>query len=114
LTPGRAFPELPDDYKIIEQLRQDNQLTMGYLQSFSAKAERITGFSKVVKARQAGTEATISMNGGGRNVFSAADTKIFSNRVPIQQLRWKTSCFACGDFLAENKWAFRLHATYDD
>ncbi|MEX3012635.1 amidohydrolase family protein [Acinetobacter baumannii] len=55
------------------------------------------------------------MNGAGENLtWSAGTLKTSMSHVPIYQKKWKVNSEAIVEHLAEKKWPFRIHATYDE
>ena len=54
-------------------------------------------------------------NGAGEMlVFSAADFEDFLEPRPDCRARWKQELKPVVTLLAQNRWPFRLHATYDE
>lgn len=115
---GGGFQNYPDDYKVVEQLRKDNQLTVRlaynlFPQKPKEELKDFEKWSKLVKQGQG--DDFYRMNGGGEMlVFSAADFEDFLEPRPDLAASMEDELFRVVSFLAENKWAFRLHATYDE
>jgi hypothetical protein len=115
---GGGFQNYPEDYQVIEQLHKRGDLTVriafnlftqkpkGELADF----ERWTG---MVKSRQG--DDYLRHNGAGEMlVFSAADFEDFLEPRPDLPLSMEQELKTVVTLLAQNKWPFRLHATYDE
>lgn len=115
---GGGFQNYPDDYKVIEQLHRDNQLTTRFAYNLFTQnpKEELADFqnwSKFVKPGQG--DDFYRHNGAGEMlVFSAADFEDFLEPRPDLATTMEDELFRVVRFLAEQKWAFRLHATYDE
>lgn len=115
---GGGFQNYPDDYKVVEQLHKENLLTTRFAYNlFPQKPkEELKDFQKWSKlVKQGQGDDFYRMNGGGEMlVFSAADFEDFLEPRPELPNWMEDELFRVVKFLAENKWAFRLHATYDE
>lgn len=115
---GGGFQNYPDDYKVVEQLNKDNHLTTRFAYNlFPQKPkEELKDFQKWSKlVKQGQGDDFYRHNGGGEMlVFSAADFENFLEPRPDLASSMEEELFRVVSFLAENKWAFRLHATYDE
>jgi predicted amidohydrolase YtcJ len=115
---GGGFQNYPDDYRIIEQLHKENQLTTRFAYNlFTQKPkEELRDFerwSKLVKPRHG--DDYYRHNGAGEMlVFSAADFEDFFQPRPVLPEAMEDELYRVVKLLAENNWAFRLHATYDE
>lgn len=115
---GGGFQNYPDDYKVIEQLHKENQLTTRFAYNlFTQKPkEELQDFerwSKLIKPRQG--DDFYRHNGAGEMlVFSAADFEDFLEPRPVLPETMEQELYRVVRLLAENDWAFRLHATYDE
>ena len=115
---GGGFQNYPDDYKVIEQLHRENQLTTRFAYNlFTQKPkEELQDFerwTKLVKPRQG--DDFYRHNGAGEMlVFSAADFEDFLEPRPNLPEVMEAELTSVVKLLAENNWAFRLHATYDE
>ncbi|HEX8266822.1 MAG TPA: amidohydrolase [Pyrinomonadaceae bacterium] len=115
---GGGFQNYPDDYKVIEQLHKENQLTTRFAYNlFTQKPkEELQDFqrwSKLIKPRQG--DDFYRHNGAGEMlVFSAADFEDFLEPRPNLPETMEQELYRVVRLLAENDWAFRLHATYDE
>lgn len=115
---GGGFQDYPEDYRIIEQLHKRGQLTVRIAYNlFTQKPkgeladfERWTG---MVKSRQG--DDYLRHNGAGEMlVFSAADFEDFLEPRPDLPASMEQELKTVVTLLAQNKWPFRLHATYDE
>ena len=115
---GGGFQNYPEDYRIVEQLHKRGQLTVRIAYNlFTQKPkgeladfERWTG---IVKSRQG--DEYLRHNGAGEMlVFSAADFEDFLEPRPDLPASMEQELKTVVTLLAQNKWPFRLHATYDE
>jgi predicted amidohydrolase YtcJ len=115
---GGGFQDYPEDYRIIEQLHKGGQLTVRIAYNlFTQKPkgeladfERWTG---MVKSRQG--DDYLRHNGAGEMlVFSAADFEDFLEPRPELPASMEQELKTVVTLLAQNRWPFRLHATYDE
>src|SRR5712672_853308 len=115
---GGGFQNYPEDYGIVEQLHKCGQLTVRIAYNlFTQKPkneladfERWTG---MVKSRQG--DDYLRHNGAGEMlVFSAADFEDFLEPRPDLSASMEPELKPVVTLLAQNKWPFRLHATYDE
>ena len=115
---GGGFQNYPEDYQIVEQLHQRGELTVRIAYNlFTQKPkgeladfERWTG---MVKPGQG--DHYLRHNGAGEMlVFSAADFEDFLEPRPDLPGSMEQDLKPVVTLLAQNKWPFRLHATYDE
>ena len=115
---GGGFQNYPEDYRIVEHLHKRGQLTVRIAYNlFTQKPkgeladfERWTG---MVKSRQG--DDYLRHNGAGEMlVFSAADFEDFLEPRPDLPASMDQELKTVVTLLAQNKWPFRLHATYDE
>lgn len=115
---GGGFQNYPDDYKVIEQLHRENQLTTRiaynlFTQKPKEELQDFERWTKLVKPRQG--DDFYRHNGAGEMlVFSAADFEDFLEPRPDLPETMEDELYRVVKLLAENNWAFRLHATYDE
>ena len=115
---GGGFQNYPEDYRIIEQLHADGQLTVriAYNLFTQKKGEELADFqrwSTMVKPGQG--DDLLRHNGAGEMlVFSAADFEDFREPRPDLPGTLEDELPAVVRFLAEQRWPFRIHATYDE
>lgn len=114
---GGGFQNYPDDYAIIEQLHADNQLTVriSYNLFTQKPKEELADFSGWVKQVTPGQgDDSYRHNGAGEMlVYSAADFEDFRVERPDMPANMEGDLEPVIRLLAEHKWPWRLHATYD-
>lgn len=114
---GGGFQNYPDDYAVIERLHRDGLLTLRLAYNL---------FTQNAGKEQADFEKWIGMtapyngddfyrlNGAGEMlVFSAADFEDFLEPRPDLPASMEEQLAQVVRLLAQNRWPFRLHATYD-
>ncbi|MGH2625700.1 MAG: amidohydrolase family protein, partial [Anaerolineales bacterium] len=115
---GGGFQNYPDDYKVIQQLAHQGQLTMRIAYNLFPQRpkEELADFTRwagIVKPGQG--DDFFRMNGGGEMlVFSAADFEDFLEPRPELPPAMEPELTAVVTHLARNRWPFRFHATYDE
>lgn len=115
---GGGYQNYPDDYQVIEDLHKQDALTVriGYnlfTQRPKQELDDFTNWAKIVKPGQG--DDFYRMNGAGEMlVFSAADFEDFLEPRPDLADSLETELKRVVTLLAQNRWAFRLHATYDE
>jgi len=114
---GGGFQNYPDDYRVIEHLVEQNQLTLRiaynlFTQRPKEEYDDFAGWARIVSPGQ-GTDL-YKMNGAGEMlVFSAADFEDFLEPRPDLQPVLEAELKNVIRLLVANRWPFRLHATYD-
>ncbi len=114
---GGGFQNYPDDYKVVEHLAEKEQLTLRiaynlFTQNPNHEYEDFASWAKIVSPGQ-GTDK-YKMNGAGEMlVFSAADFEKFQMPRPELATMMEADLKKVISLLVENRWPFRLHATYD-
>jgi len=114
---GGGFQNYPDDYAIIEKLHADDQLTLRisynlFTQKPKDELADFAGWAKQVKPGQG--DDTYRHNGAGEMlVYSAADFEDFRVERPEMPANMEGDLEPVIRLLAENRWPWRLHATYD-
>lgn len=115
---GGGSQNYPEDYQVVEDLHKRGELTVriGYnlfTQRPKQELEDFSGWAKLVKPGQG--DDFYRMNGAGEMlVFSAADFEDFLEPRPGLAESLETELKRVVTLLAQNRWAFRLHATYDE
>ncbi|HEY0258034.1 MAG TPA: amidohydrolase [Candidatus Methylacidiphilales bacterium] len=115
---GGGFQNYPEDYEIIQQLHQRGEMTLRiaynlFTQKPGGELEDFVRWSRMVKPDQG--DDMLRCNGAGEMlVFSAADFEDFLEPRPDLAGKLEGELEKVVRFLAENRWPFRLHATYDD
>lgn len=115
---GGGFQNYPDDYQIIEELHRNNQLTVRiaynlFTQRPKQEREDFANWAQLVNPGQG--DDLYRMNGAGEMlVFSAADFEDFLEPRPELADSLETELENVVSLLVQNRWPFRLHATYDE
>jgi predicted amidohydrolase YtcJ len=114
---GGGFQNYPDDYRIIEQLHAEGRLTLRisynlFTQKPKEELADFAGWSRQVKPGQG--DDTYRHNGAGEMlVYSAADFEDFRVARPEMPPNMEADLEPVIRLLVENRWPWRLHATYD-
>lgn len=115
---GGGFQNYPDDYQVIEELHKNNQLTLRIAYNlFTQKpGQELADFQKWSKMISPYSgDAMYRQNGAGEMlVFSAADFEDFLYPRPDLATNMEGDLKKVIRFLVENRWPFRLHATYNE
>ncbi|WP_296582253.1 amidohydrolase [Xanthobacter sp.] len=115
---GGGFQNYPEDYSIIEDLHREGNLTVRiaynlFTQKPKAELADFSGWSKTVTPGQG--DDLYRHNGAGEMlVYSAADFEDFQVARPDLPGAMEGDLEPVVRLLAENRWPFRLHATYDE
>ncbi len=115
---GGGFQNYPEDYEVIQQLQRRGELTLRIAYNLftqNPKKER-DDFARWASANHMyqGDEF-LRLNGAGEMlVYSAADFEDFRVTRPDMPGEMEDELERVVGLLARNKWAFRLHATYDE
>ena len=115
---GGGFQNYPDDYAVIEELHRRGEMTVRiaynlFTQKPKRRTRRLRELDKMTRPGEG--DDFYRMNGAGEMlVFSAADFEDFleprPDLPPVDGKRTE----GVVRHLAENRWPFRLHATYDE
>lgn len=114
---GGGFQNYPDDYAIIEKLHAEEQLTLRisynlFTQKPKDELADFAGWAKQVTPGQG--DDTYRHNGAGEMlVYSAADFEDFRVERPEMPPNMEADLEPVIRLLAQNRWPWRLHATYD-
>jgi predicted amidohydrolase YtcJ len=115
---GGGFQRYPDDYRVVEQLAEKDQLTVriAYNLFTQRPKEEYDDFAGWTNITSPGTgNDTYKLNGAGEMlVFSAADFEDFLEPRPDLQPVMEAELKKVVSLLVEKRWPFRLHATYDE
>ncbi|MCI0430250.1 MAG: amidohydrolase [Rhodospirillales bacterium] len=115
---GGGFQNYPEDYEIIEMLHADGELTLRIAYNlFTQKPKQELGdFASWVKQVRPGRgDDLYRHNGAGEMlVYSAADFEDFRVERPDMPPSMEGDLEPVVRLLAENRWPWRLHATYDE
>jgi predicted amidohydrolase YtcJ len=115
---GGGFQNYPDDYRIIEELHQEGQLTVRlaynlFTQKPKEELKDFDSWSKQVKPGQG--DDLYRHNGAGEMlVYSAADFEDFKVERPEMPPNMEGDLEPVVRLLVENRWPWRLHATYNE
>ncbi|MDI1444323.1 amidohydrolase [Polyangium sp. 6x1] len=115
---GGGFQNYPEDYEIIQKLHERGEMTLRiaynlFTQKAGGELEDFVRWSKIVKPGDG--DDMLRCNGAGEMlVFSAADFEDFLEPRPDLPEKLESELERVVRFLAENRWPFRLHATYDE
>ena len=115
---GGGFQNYPDDYAVIEELASEGQLTVRlaynlFTQKPKGEKDDFLRWAKAVKYQQG--DDYFRHNGAGEMlVFSAADFEDFREPRPVLPSQMEDELDAVIRILVQNRWPWRLHATYDD
>ena len=115
---GGGFQNYPDDYRVIETLHKEKQMTLRIAYNlFTQKPkEELADFqrwSEIVKPG-AGDDFYRHNGAGEMLVFSAADFEDFRQPRPDLAPGMENELENVVRLLAQNRWPFRLHATYNE
>jgi predicted amidohydrolase YtcJ len=115
---GGGFQNYPDDYEVIEDLHQRDELTVRFAYNlFTQKPKQeLADFVRWTGMTRHGQgDDFYRMNGAGEMlVFSAADFEDFLEPRPEVPAVMEDELKAVIRHLVEKRWPFRLHATYDE
>jgi len=115
---GGGFQNYPEDYEVIQKLHADGQLTVRlaynlFTQKPKEEKEDFLRWTRSVTYRQG--DDYFRHNGAGEMlVFSAADFEDFREPRPELAPEMEGELEEVVRILAENRWPWRLHATYDE
>lgn len=115
---GGGLQNYPDDYRVVETLAARDELTVRiaynlFTQRPKQELEDFERWSKLVKPGQ-GSDL-FRMNGAGEMlVFSAADFEDFLEPRPELPASMETDLSQVVRLLAQQRWPFRIHATYNE
>lgn len=115
---GGGFQNYPENYAIIEKLHAEGQLTVRisynlFTQRPKAELEDFSSWVKQVTPGQG--DDSYRHNGAGEMlVYSAADFEDFRVARPDMPPGMEGELEPVIRLLAENRWPWRLHATYDE
>ncbi|MGA0557480.1 amidohydrolase [Larkinella sp. VNQ87] len=115
---GGGFQNFPDDYRVIHDLHQNEQLTVRiaynlFTQRPKQEYEDFEQWTKSVQLHQG--DDLYRHNGAGEMlVFSAADFEDFVQPRPNLPETMEAELERVIRLLVEHRWPFRLHATYNE
>lgn len=115
---GGGFQNWPDDYAVIRELHREGLLTLRiaynlFTQNKGKEAEDFAAWAGMLSPREG--DDTFRHNGAGEMlVFSAADFEDFREPRPDLPGAMEGELERVVRILAERRWPWRLHATYDE
>jgi predicted amidohydrolase YtcJ len=114
---GGGFQNYPQDYEVVTTLHKEKQMTLRlaanlFTQRPKQELDDFSSWAKTVKPGQG--DDMYRINGAGEMlVYSAADFEDFLEPRPDMPASMEGELAAVVKLLAQNRWPFRLHATYD-
>jgi len=115
---GGGFQNYPDDYAVIQKLAADGLVSVRlaynlFTQKPKAERQDFLNWTRTSKYKQG--DDYFRHNGAGEMlVFSAADFEDFRQPRPDMPDAMEIELEGVIRLLAENRWPWRLHATYDE
>jgi predicted amidohydrolase YtcJ len=115
---GGGFQNYPEDYAVIQQLADAGQLTIRlaynlFTQKPKGEKDDFLNWTKISKYKQ-GSDYFRHNGAGEMLVFSAADFEDFRVPRPDMPSQMEGELEDVVRILVQNKWPWRLHATYDE
>src|ERR1700754_969575 len=115
---GGGFQNYPEDYEVIQKLSDAGQLTIRlaynlFTQKPKAEKEDFINWTKSSTYKQ-GNDYFRHNGAGEMLVFSAADFEDFRVERPDMPEQMVDDLEGVVRVLAENRWPWRMHATYDE
>jgi predicted amidohydrolase YtcJ len=115
---GGGFQNYPQDYAVIQQLADDGQLTVRvaynlFTQKPKAERDDFLNWTRTSKYQQ-GSDYFRHNGAGEMLVFSAADFEDFREPRPDMAPEMEGELEGVVRLLAQNRWPWRLHATYEE
>jgi len=123
IDPGGGGQQFPDHYQITTALAKQGKLSIrtAYFLFAQVKDQEIEDFKKWVKVIAPGTNSDptkghgFCMCGAGENiVWSAADFENFLEPRPDLAPHMETQLTEAITLFVQNRWPFRIHATYNE
>jgi predicted amidohydrolase YtcJ len=115
---GGGFQNYPEDYEVIQKLANEGQMTVRlaynlFTQKPKAEKQDFLNWTKTSKYKQG--DDYFRHNGAGEMlVYSAADFEDFREPRPDMPPQMEDELEGVVRVLAENRWPWRMHATYDE
>jgi hypothetical protein len=115
---GGGYQNYPDDYAVVESLATSGELTARiaynlFTQRPGHERKDFENWAKLVQPGQGSDH--FRMNGAGEMLaFTAADFEDFLEPRPDLSPEMESDLIEVVRVLAENRWPFRIHATYDE
>ena len=115
---GGGSQNYPEDYAVIQRLHDEGQLTIRlaynlFTQKPKGEKQDFLDWTRTSKYKQG--DDYFRHNGAGEMlVFSAADFEDFRQPRPDMPAQMESELESVVRILAENRWPWRMHATYDE
>jgi predicted amidohydrolase YtcJ len=115
---GGGFQNYPEDYAVIQRLHDEGQLTIRlaynlFTQKPKGEKQDFLDWTRTSKYKQG--DDYFRHNGAGEMlVFSAADFEDFRQTRPDMPAQMESELEGVVRILVENRWPWRMHATYDE
>jgi predicted amidohydrolase YtcJ len=115
---GGGFQNYPEDYAVVRKLAEEGQLTIRlaynlFTQKPKAEKQDFLNWTRTSTYKE-GDEYFRHNGAGEMLVFSAADFEDFREPRPDMPPEMEHELEEVVRILAENRWPWRLHATYDE
>ncbi|ASG25387.1 amidohydrolase [Nitrospirillum viridazoti] len=115
---GGGFQNYPDDYEVIQKLADEDQLTIRlaynlFTQKPKGEKDDFLNWTRTSTYKQ-GTDYFRHNGAGEMLVFSAADFEDFRQPRPDMAPEMEGDLEEVVRILAQNRWPWRMHATYDE
>ncbi len=115
---GGGGQNYPEDYEVIRQLHDADQLTVRIAYNLFAQkpGSELSDYERWVAVTEPGAgDDLLRMNGAGENLtWSAADFENFLEPRPDLAPVMESELEPIVELLATHEWPFRIHATYDE
>ena len=115
---GGGGQNYPDDYKVIQELHKRGEMTLRIAYNLFAQkpGSEFEDYKRWTGMVEPGAgDGMLRMNGAGENLtWSAADFENFLQPRPDLDAGMEGELERITRLLAENRWPFRIHATYDE
>jgi len=115
---GGGFQNYPEDYRVVQQLAAQGELTLRIAYNLFTQHPKgeLADFAQWVTMTAPGQgDDFLRVNGAGEMlVFSAADFEDFLEPRPELPATLEGELSQVVRLLAQQRWPFRLHATYDE
>ncbi len=115
---GGGFQNYPEDYAVVQKLAADGQLTIRiaynlFTQKPTREKDDFLNWTRTSRYKQG--DDYFRHNGAGEMlVFAAADFEDFRQPRPDMPPEMEGELETVVRILAENRWPWRMHATYDE
>lgn len=115
---GGGYQNYPEDYEVIDRLHKDGELTLRIAYNLftqKPKEEKEDFLRWTSQSRYQQGDDYFRLNGAGEMlVYSAADFEDFRVERPDMPPEMEGELEQVVRVLAQNRWPWRLHATYDE